>query len=511
MDIEQTIRKLKQRYPHGSLYHKIDDLIAANKDLLVGLIQLKAKANSLYKMPAELFLRSIGILSSHNYAGAAPASGPDGKQNDASLPAGPVHAVQDSYASANKIDNACSSSAEAGLPVKPAVLTKDDSDDIGVLGLESHIIKTLRARGYETVGSLMKCSDVKSISGIGKNNAERIEVALAQHLSVFDNVPVESLGLSPLTLDRLRKNKIKNANELADKKVWKSLGLSAPEILSCLSSYITAHRSDTAQTKESVIRLVEEPEPATGSASVTETVVTEGAEPVEGSSGYAAETEADDETPEESHSFSDDRLLALARQHSELFEAFTAERQMPYGLEHFCEFFRTLYVRQENRYIKSDHGQSYGDYLIRNGVIPHKPAAFWQSALINFLKENYLSCEGGMLAYSMNSYRYDPLRNLCCISTALYDGSDRVSNLRIRELYSCKLELQPVYCECNGCETVRLFSNGKVLGDLGKTLFRTTGIGAVLAPVLLSGCSKVNSIKLSNDDRPNVIIELQLY
>lgn len=125
------------------------------------------------------------------------------------------------------------------------------------------------------------------------------------------------------------------------------------------------------------------------------------------------------------------------------------------------------------------------------------------------LRKKYISCDGGVLVYSMDSYQYDPFLNLCHISTALFDGIDRVSNLQISERYSGKLELQPVYNEANGCEMVQLLSNGKVLGNLGKTLFRTTGIGAVLAPVLLSRCAAVRSIRLSNDDLPNAIIELQ--
>lgn len=92
-------------------------------------------------------------------------------------------------------------------------------------------------------------------------------------------------------------------------------------------------------------------------------------------------------TPEEIVVFSDDELQDLAKKHSERFAVFAAEHQMTYSLEHFNEFFRALYVRQENRYLKNDHNQSYGDYLIRNGIIPHKSAAFWKGALLDFLKK----------------------------------------------------------------------------------------------------------------------------
>lgn len=275
---------------------------------------------------------------------------------------------------------------------------------------------------------------------------------------------------------------------------------------------------DAAQPVSSEIQPQEESDFVTDATLADENVTAEEPETVEGlASPLIQEEEKAHESvernskPEEIVVFSNDELQDLAKKHSEQFEAFATKHQVAYSLEHFNEFFRTLYVRQENRYLKNAHGQSYGDYLIRNGIIPYKPAAFWKDALLDFLKEKYLSCDGGILVCSMDSYQYDPLRNLCRISTALFDGINRISNLQIGERYSGKLDLKPVYNEVNGCETVQLLSNGKVLGNLGKTMFRTAGIGAVLAQALLSRCAAVRSIRLSNDDLPNAIIELQFH
>lgn len=207
--------------------------------------------------------------------------------------------------------------------------------------------------------------------------------------------------------------------------------------------------------------------------------------------------------------FSIDYINNCVAQDTAHFTRYVEQNNLPYSLESVPGFMRSLHRREISEFLLRAHKLSYSEYLVFQGLIPGKTIGYWKEQLLQYLNSNYISCGGGMLIYSEASFEYDPIRDIVKICSPLYETHKRISNIQVAEKFGGKLALQPCYCKDNHAYDVALTSNGEIVGQLNKTLFRSVGLGLYLSPLLNSKSVLVKSIRLSSDDYPNVIFELQ--
>ena len=128
--------------------------------------------------------------------------------------------------------------------------------------------------------------------------------------------------------------------------------------------------------------------------------------------------------------------------------------------------------------------------------------------LLDYLKKNYIECKGGVFVFSQHAYDYDIHRNVCKISTPIYNGSKRLTNMQIAEKLCGEMTLQPCYCDDINSLDVAVISKDSIVGQLNKTVFSSKGLGTHLAPLLCAGDVEIKKIKLSNDDYPYLYFEI---
>lgn len=203
----------------------------------------------------------------------------------------------------------------------------------------------------------------------------------------------------------------------------------------------------------------------------------------------------------------DSNVIATIQCDVENYEKYTKERSLVYGLEYAYRYIRTLY---RGDFSKSLMGISYAESLITHGIITRKNKDYWKDLLLGYLKKHYIECSGEMFTFSQSAFEYDAVRKCFKISTPIYDGNKRLTDVQVVEKYTGGLSIKPCYSDEIYAMNAAIVSNDTIIGYMNKTLFSSKGLGMYMAPLLIRDDIILKRIKLSNDNYPFVYFEFEI-